>query len=212
MDDRGAAIGERLWELRDERGWSQKGLANLSGVSHVTIVHLETGRIGNPRMPTLRRLARAFGMTVEEFAGDDAVNPLGYALRRRAEDWLREREARRDVLADFERWATDFLEGGATLETAREGAHRLAREMIVVRGEIEGFVRELRERFMDRSRARQVAADTADVRRSLLDELRRRYGRKQAALLSLEDALIVSEVERLSDERAFDALRSGSAA
>ena len=64
----GAAIGERLFELRDERGWTQKELAKLSGVSHTTIVHLETGQIGKPRMPTLRRLAKAFGMSVEEFA------------------------------------------------------------------------------------------------------------------------------------------------
>jgi len=61
-------VGERLWELRDERGWSQKRTAKEAGLSHVTIAHLETGKV-EPRMPTLRKLARTFGMTVDEFLG-----------------------------------------------------------------------------------------------------------------------------------------------
>ena len=58
-------IGARVFELRDERGWGQTELARKAGVSQTTIVHVETGQV-QPRMATLRRLAKGFGITVEE--------------------------------------------------------------------------------------------------------------------------------------------------
>ena len=58
-------IGERLYELREQRGWTQVRTAQEAGLSHATITHLETGKV-EPRMPTLRKLARAFGVTVDE--------------------------------------------------------------------------------------------------------------------------------------------------
>jgi len=64
-------LGERLLALRDERDWTQTDLEAESGVSHTTIVGIETGRISNPRTATLRRLARAFGMSLEEFLGEE---------------------------------------------------------------------------------------------------------------------------------------------
>ena len=58
-------IGARLFELREERGWSQTETARKAGVSQTTIVHVETGQV-RPRMATLRRLAKGLGITVEE--------------------------------------------------------------------------------------------------------------------------------------------------
>ncbi len=58
-------IGARLFELRTERDWSQTETARKAGVSQTTIVHVETGQV-RPRMATLRRLAKGFGITVEE--------------------------------------------------------------------------------------------------------------------------------------------------
>jgi transcriptional regulator with XRE-family HTH domain len=59
-------IGARVFELREQRGWSQAKLAEEAGVSQTTVVHLETEQIAKPRMATLRRIARGFGMSVEE--------------------------------------------------------------------------------------------------------------------------------------------------
>lgn len=59
-------IAERLFLLREAQGWSQTEVAKRSGVSREAIVLTETGRTF-PRLPTLRRLARAFGVSVEEF-------------------------------------------------------------------------------------------------------------------------------------------------
>ncbi|MDP9479367.1 MAG: helix-turn-helix domain-containing protein [Actinomycetota bacterium] len=61
-------IGARLFELREERGWSQTRTAKEAGVSQTSIVHIETGQV-RPRLATLRRLAKGFGITVEELTG-----------------------------------------------------------------------------------------------------------------------------------------------
>ena len=62
-------LGERIWELREERGWSQAELSRISGVARTTLTHIETGKNPFPRTPTLRRLARAFGIDVSELTG-----------------------------------------------------------------------------------------------------------------------------------------------
>jgi putative transcriptional regulator len=69
------ALGRRLWELREERGWSQAETASRAGISHPTIMHLEGGRT-TPRLTTLRRLARLFDVSVEELQQGDEKNPL----------------------------------------------------------------------------------------------------------------------------------------
>ncbi len=61
----GTDIGERLFWCRDARGWSQSELARQAGISRTTVVVTEIGKT-KPRLPTLRRLARAFGVTVDE--------------------------------------------------------------------------------------------------------------------------------------------------
>jgi transcriptional regulator with XRE-family HTH domain len=68
-------IGARLFELRDSRGWTQDKVAEEAGVSHTTVVGLETGRIKDPRTVTLRRLARAFDMDLDEFRGEGVSGP-----------------------------------------------------------------------------------------------------------------------------------------
>ncbi|PLS84276.1 MAG: transcriptional regulator [Actinobacteria bacterium] len=67
-------IATRLFELRTERDWSQTETARRAGVSQTTIVHVETGQV-RPRMATLRRLAKAFDMTVEELTAPLAAAP-----------------------------------------------------------------------------------------------------------------------------------------
>ena len=89
-------LGERLWELREERGWSQKRTAKEAGLSHVTIAHLETGKV-EPRLPTLRKLARTFDMTVDELLEGEPSVPLGPALELEAM-YVADAAARREAL------------------------------------------------------------------------------------------------------------------
>ncbi len=64
--DRGMDLGELVFELRDERGWSQSELARRADLSRNTVSSLEAG-LTKPASATIRRLARAFDMTAHEF-------------------------------------------------------------------------------------------------------------------------------------------------
>jgi transcriptional regulator with XRE-family HTH domain len=64
-------------EIRRRKGWSQKDLANESGVGQDTISGIESGR-HEPRPSTLRKLADALGVEVADFFREPAV-PLAQA-------------------------------------------------------------------------------------------------------------------------------------
>ena len=59
-------LADRVLELRDERGWRQVDLAKQAHLGIGTIRDLEADR--RPVLvSTVRRLARAFGLSTEEF-------------------------------------------------------------------------------------------------------------------------------------------------
>lgn len=59
----------RLRVLRAERGWSQAELGGRLGVSRQAVNAIETGR-HDPSLPLAFRLARLFGMGIEEMFED----------------------------------------------------------------------------------------------------------------------------------------------
>ena len=60
----------RLKVLRAERDWSQAELAGRIGVSRQAVNAIETGK-HDPSLPLAFRLARLFGLTIEEIFEDD---------------------------------------------------------------------------------------------------------------------------------------------
>jgi transcriptional regulator with XRE-family HTH domain len=66
-------------EIRRRKGWSQKDLAEESGVGQDTISGIESGR-HEPRPSTLRKLADALDVEVADFFREPAV-PLADAPR-----------------------------------------------------------------------------------------------------------------------------------
>src|SRR4051812_27338402 len=66
-------VGELVYWHRDQRGWTQENLASNAGLSATTISNIESGAIERPRMNTVRRLARAFGVSTEEFLQGDVT-------------------------------------------------------------------------------------------------------------------------------------------
>ena len=66
-------------EIRRRKGWSQKDLAEESGVGQDTISGIESGR-HEPRPSTLRKLADALDVEVADFFREPAI-PLGEAPR-----------------------------------------------------------------------------------------------------------------------------------
>ncbi len=60
------SAGDRLFFHREARGWTQTEVARRSGVNRVSVVFMEGGRT-TPRPMTVKRIARAFGLSTEEF-------------------------------------------------------------------------------------------------------------------------------------------------
>jgi putative transcriptional regulator len=64
----------RLRVLRAERDWSQADLAERLGVSRQTVNAVETEKY-DPSLPLAFRVARLFGMPIEQVFQDDAAPP-----------------------------------------------------------------------------------------------------------------------------------------
>ena len=58
-------IAVKLRALREERGLTPKEAAELAEVSHWTLRYLESGKRA-PYMPTVTKIARAYGVPLEE--------------------------------------------------------------------------------------------------------------------------------------------------
>ncbi len=58
-------MDNRLEKFRSQKGMTQQELADRVGVSRQTIISLERGRY-NPSILLAHRLAREFGVTIEE--------------------------------------------------------------------------------------------------------------------------------------------------
>jgi transcriptional regulator with XRE-family HTH domain len=72
-------VGERLAELREQKALTLRDLEEASGVGADAISKIENGH-RKPRPSTLRKLARALGVEVEDFFREPAV-PLAEAPR-----------------------------------------------------------------------------------------------------------------------------------
>lgn len=74
------ALGQKLYDLREKRGWAITRLADLSGVSRPAISRIESGHIPSPGHETLRRLAEALGYPVSVFLDDAEIIPPARAF------------------------------------------------------------------------------------------------------------------------------------
>ena len=63
-------IAAKLRVLREERGLTQKEAARLAGVGQRTLTRLESGE-RPPYMPTVTKIARAYGVPVEELVEEE---------------------------------------------------------------------------------------------------------------------------------------------
>lgn len=56
-------LGEQVRGMREERGWSQRELAKLTGMTQPAIARFEAGGT-TPTLPILERIANAFDTTL----------------------------------------------------------------------------------------------------------------------------------------------------
>ncbi len=67
------ALGQRIAQLRKERGWTQQEMADKLGIAQQTLAHYEVGR---NRMPAsaLPMLATLFALPIDELLGHSQAN------------------------------------------------------------------------------------------------------------------------------------------
>ena len=83
--------GERLRSIRERLGISQREAADRIGVRSQYLSNMENGRIPNPSLETLCRIAKAYGMGVDDL--------LGYGLTREHQELP---EGLRELICDPE--------------------------------------------------------------------------------------------------------------
>jgi transcriptional regulator with XRE-family HTH domain len=66
-----ARLAARLRQLREARKLTQQALATAAGLSVSQITHIEQGRTTDPRMSTLRALAKALVVSLDELIPPD---------------------------------------------------------------------------------------------------------------------------------------------
>ena len=71
MLQKGVSRIARLAEVRQAHGMTQEQLAEATGVHRVTIARIETGDV-SPKAETLKRLADALGVLVDDLIDKEA--------------------------------------------------------------------------------------------------------------------------------------------
>lgn len=63
----------RWYLLRVERGWTQQEVADKAGLSRQTVARLEQKDDIEPNAPTIKKLADAYGVKVEQLVTEKAA-------------------------------------------------------------------------------------------------------------------------------------------
>ena len=62
-------VGQRIRAMREKRGWTQAQLGEKAYLDHTAVSRIEHDRV-TPTRRTLRDIAEAFSVPVEELTGD----------------------------------------------------------------------------------------------------------------------------------------------
>ncbi|WP_025733553.1 HTH-type transcriptional regulator PuuR [Carnimonas nigrificans] len=68
------AIGERLAELRKQRQYSQRKVAELAGLTHSAVSTVEQNKV-SPSISTLHKLLGVYGMSLADFFAEQEAAP-----------------------------------------------------------------------------------------------------------------------------------------
>jgi transcriptional regulator with XRE-family HTH domain len=58
-------LANNIKKLREAKGLSQEKLARLADVANNTLIKMESGENQNPTLDTLKKVAKAFGVSVD---------------------------------------------------------------------------------------------------------------------------------------------------
>ncbi len=66
------SLAQRVRDIRYSKGWGPDELANRAEISRTALYQIESGKTGLPRAGTLRRIAVALEVPMEDLLGQDA--------------------------------------------------------------------------------------------------------------------------------------------
>jgi transcriptional regulator with XRE-family HTH domain len=71
------SLAQRVRDIRYAKGWGPDELANRAEISRTALYQIESGKTGLPRAGTLRRIAVALDVPMEDLLGfDEQVEPV----------------------------------------------------------------------------------------------------------------------------------------
>lgn len=59
-------IGEKIKKIRNDQNLTQEELAQKAEISYITLVKIEQGKVENPTMKTLQKIAKALAVSLDE--------------------------------------------------------------------------------------------------------------------------------------------------
>ena len=62
-------LANNIKKLREAKGLSQEKLARLADVANNTLIKMESGENKNPTLDTLKKVAKALGINVDDLIG-----------------------------------------------------------------------------------------------------------------------------------------------
>jgi transcriptional regulator with XRE-family HTH domain len=65
-------VGDRLRSFRAAAGLTQQQLATAAKLSVSVVTQIEQGKTDDPRLSTLRALAKALGVSLDKLAGNES--------------------------------------------------------------------------------------------------------------------------------------------
>jgi transcriptional regulator with XRE-family HTH domain len=218
---------ERLAELRERRALTLRDLSEMSGVAADTINQIELSH-RKARPSTLRKLARALGVAVEEFYTEPARplaeapqpkryfaevlaggvvstgDPLEDTLATRVSKWLREQERSSRLYMPEEDWVWDVWARAAPSMDAFE----VSQEEEILDKEFQEYARErIRAELeddlyeiADPSDADKAQDRTHELRWHVRMDLKDRHARKRVALVKLGQLVLAGAAERIAEQ------------
>jgi transcriptional regulator with XRE-family HTH domain len=77
------SLAQRVRDIRYTKGWGPDELANRAEISRTALYQIESGKTGLPRAGTLRRIAVALDVPMEDLLGfeDDTESPSSHSER-----------------------------------------------------------------------------------------------------------------------------------
>ena len=112
-------LGERLRSIREDLGYTQREAAKMAGMRYQYLSNLENGRIGNPSVGTLGKLASAYSLGVDQIIGRGVPTEVG-DLPNGLQELLADQEWGEQITEEWLETLLRIDHNGRRLRTKRE--------------------------------------------------------------------------------------------